>query len=481
MRNETIINMIWKFMERTVSQIISLIVSIVLARILLPDDYGIISMVTVFTVFADVLVTSGLPTALIQKKDIDETDFSTVFYANCLVGIVLYFVLFFSSNLISEYFKMPELSAVLKVLGIKVIISSINSVQFAYLSRKMLFRKYFSATFSGTICSGVIGIIMAKNGAGVWALVVQQLVSACVCVIVLFVIVKWHPRKLFSWKKLKVLFAFGWKILFEGISETFTVQVRNLLIGKVYTSNDLAFYTKAQQFPNLLVSNVSSSVSSVLFPVMSSVQENEEQVKQLMRKAVVLTSYIMFPLATGLALVATPFVEVVLTDKWIECVPYLQIFCFTQVTTVGMIARHEALKSIGRSDVFMYEHMVYRIISLSLLAAVYKISVLAIALSLIGGTVVMSITVGITSKKYNNYGYKEQLFDVLPIMIACFGMAIPVYCFGIMQVSPLATLVLQVLVGGISYLVLSHILKLEGYLFILEQLKIFVRKEKKSA
>lgn len=476
--NKLVSSVAWKFAERTLSQLVSLIVSIVLARLLLPDDYGAISMVMVFITFADVLITSGFPVALIQKKDADETDYSSVLFANIVLSVILYIILFFSSPLVAEFYDMPILSGVLRVLGVRVIISAVNSVQSAFVSKNMLFKKYFWATFLGTTISGVIGIAMAYMDFGVWALVAQQLISTSVGVIVLFVVLKWRPKCLFSWNRLRGLFRFGWKILFEGISETFTVQVRNLIIGKVYTSGDLGYYTKAQQFPNLLVSNVVSSVSTVLFPAMSAEQDNHERVKELMRKSVKVTSFVMFPLSLGLALVAKPFVEVVLTDKWLDCVPYLQIFCFTQVATVGMICRHEALKSIGRSDVYMYEHFIARVITLAVLFAVYKVSVMAIALSLIAGIVVTAVTVGVTSKKYNDYSYKEQLMDILPIILASFVMGILVYFIGLLALPAIAVLFLQILVGAIGYLLVSHIFKLEGYVYLLGLFKNFTGSRK---
>lgn len=476
--NKIISGVVWKFAERTLAQLVSLVISIVLARLLLPDDFGVISMVTVFITFTDVLITSGFPVALIQKKDADETDYSSVFFANVALSVILYIVLFFLSPFVAEFYNMPILSSVLRILGLRVIISSVNSVQYAFVSKNMMFKKYFWAAFLGTTISGIVGIVMAYMDLGVWALVAQQLISTSVGVVVMFVFVKWRPKIFFSWRRLKELFRFGWKILFEGISETFTVQVRNLIIGKVYTSGDLGYYTKAQQFPNLLVSNVVSSVSSVLFPAMSAEQDNHQRVKELMRKSVKLTSYVMFPLSLGLALVAKPLIEVVLTDKWLECAPYLQIFCFTQVATVGMICRHEALKSIGRSDVYMYEHFISRIAVLAVLFAVYKISVMAIALSLIVGSVITSVTVGITSKKYNGYRFREQLFDILPLLLASLIMGVPVYLIGLLSLPAIVVLALQVLVGAIVYLLVSHIFKLEGYMYLLSLLKNIIGSRK---
>ena len=477
-KNGFIKNFLWKFLERTLTQLVSLVVSVILARLLLPKDYGVISMVTIFITFADILIVSGLPSALIQKKDADDVDFSSVFYCNLAISMLLYIVLFISSPYIALFFDMPILSAVLKILGIRVILSSISSVQHAYVSRHMIFKKYLWATLIGTLISGLVGVVLAYAGAGVWALVIQQLTGAIISTSVGFFVIKWIPKLLFSWKKLIALFSYGWKILFESVFETFTQQIRNLIIGKVYTSDDLGYYTKAQQFPNLVISNIVTSVSAVLFPAMSNVQDNKEQVKNLMRKSAKLSYYVLFPLMFGLALVAEPFVLVLLTEKWIDCVPYLQIFCFTQGATIGMTVRHEALKSIGRSDVYMYEHMIYRIAVFAILFAVYKISVMAIALSLIAGSIIMSVTVGVTSKKYNDYKFREQLIDVLPTFFACLVMAVPVYFVGMINLPTIISLGLQVFVGAVTYLLISIIFKLEVYIYICDLVKSFMRSRK---
>lgn len=477
-KSTIIYNVVWKFCERAVSQIVSLIVSLVLARLLLPEDYGAISMVLIFIAFADVMITSGLPAALIQKKDADDIDFSSVFYINIFVAALLYMILFLLSPYIAFFFEMPILKSVLRVLGVRVILSGISSVQSAYVSRNMLFKSYFWATFLATLMSGIFGVTFAYVGLGVWALVSQQIVSALVGVVATYIVIRWRPKRLFSWGRVKELLNYGWKILFEGISETLTIQARNLIIGKVYTSEDLGYYTKAQQFPNILITNVVTSISSVLFPVMSNVQDEAKKVKELMRKSIKVTTYIMFPMVLGLALVAEPFIVAVLTEKWIECVPYLQIFCLTQGATVGMICRHEALKSIGRSDVYMYEHMVYRISVFIILFLVYKISVMAIAWSLIAGTIIMSVTVGITSKKYNGYGFKEQLLDVLPTTLACIAMAVPVYVIGCFALPVFIKLILQVGVGGVVYVLISHLFKIEGYVYIISLLKGILHREK---
>lgn len=461
--NRIISNVIWKFAERILAQLVSLIVSIVLARILLPDDYGAVTMVTVFITVANVFVSNGIPTALIQKKDADQLDFSSCFYFNLLFSIIIYICLFISAPYIASFYNLEILGPVVRVMGLRVIVASVNSVQHSYVSRHMMFKKYFWSTLFGTLVSGVVGIWMALEGYGVWALVAQYMTNTTIDTIVLFVTVNWRPKLQFSISRVGSLFKFGWKILFEGLSNTIVGELQKLIIGKQYTQSDLAYYEKGQQFPALIVNNITASIGSVLFPAMSDEQDNKDNILVILRKAVKTSSYVVYPMLTGLAVVAMPFVTVVLTDKWIETVPYLQALCFITAPTVGMIPRHQALNSIGRSDVFMYEHIISRIVSILVLIYTYKISVFAIVLGSVVSTIILSFIIAFTSKKYNGYSYKDQVKDILPTIIGCVVMGVPVYFMQYLNLPMLVILILQVLVGISIYVIYSYVFHLEEF------------------
>ena len=474
-KSDTIIsNVIWKFAERILAQLVSLIVSIELARILLPDDYGAITMVSVFITVANVFVTSGIPYALIQKKDADELDFSSCFHFNLGLSVLIYILLFFTAPYIAAFYEIDVLSPVVRVMGLRIIIASINSVQHSYVSRHMMFKKYFWSTLFGTLVSGVVGIWMALKGLGVWALVAQYMTNTVIDTIVLFITVNWRPKLIFSFSRVVTLFRFGWKILFEGLSNTFVGELHKLIIGKVYTEADLAYYGKGQQFPGLIVNNITTAIGSVLFPAMSDEQDNKERVLDILRKSVRTSTYVVFPMLTGLAATAMPFITVVLTDKWIETVPYLQVLCLIYAPTVGMIPRHQAINSIGRSDVFMYEHIIARVISIIVLLFTYKISILAIVLDSLISTTILSLIIAYTSKKFNDYSYKDQLKDILPTLIGCLIMGIPVYFLSYLNLPMLLILIMQVIVGIVIYFAYSKIFKLEelricvSYLLVLK-------------
>lgn len=469
-------NVIWKFSERILAQIISLLVSIVLARLVLPEEYGIIAMVLVFINIANVFVDSGFSSGLIQKVGADELDFSSVFYFNLGLSLLLYGCLFWCSPLISDFYNMPHLTPVLRVLGIRIVVTSLNSVQHAYVSRHMLFRKYFWSTLLGTVLSGVVGILLAMKGAGVWALVAQYMTNTTVDSIVLLFSVDWKPRLLFSIKRVVSLVSYSWKILFESLSETITQQVRNLVIGRVYTSDDLAFYSKGQQFPSIVVVNISSALSSVLFPAMSNIQEDDEELLKLLRKSIRITSFIVFPMLLGLFIVANPFITVLLTEKWTGTVPYLRVFCLIYATQVGLYPRHQALKAIGRSDVFMFEHMIYRVVSLTVLYFVYKQSVWAVAISGLFGAIILVVITAFTSKKYSHYSYSAQISDVWHSLFCCLIMGLATFGVGQIRIPNLPLLILQVVTGILVYFFSAKIMKFEELGFILE----FVRKIKKG-
>lgn len=474
-------NVLWKFAERFSAQIVSFVVSLVLARILMPSDYGTVALVLVFIEIANVFVSAGLGSSLIQKKDADELDFSSVLYFNFGLSIILYLCIFFTAPLIASFYDNNLLILVLRVFGIRIIVASINSVQQAYVSRKMIFKKFFLATLFGTILSGVVGIILAYKGFGVWALVAQYLINVFVDTIILAVTLRWRPIWAFSWKRIGTLLRFGWKILYEGLANSISIQIRSLIIGKVYTDEDLGYYTKAQQFPQLIMTNVSASISSVLFPALSNVQDEDEKLLYTTRKSIRVSSYILFPMLFGVAAVATNLITVLLTDKWIDCVPYLYIFCFFHFLTVGMYSRHEALKAKGKSGIYMVEHILSRVITLVALICVYKRSVLAVALSGLTGVILMVFIVMFTSKKYNHYKYSDQLKDVGGLLLMTTLMFAITYKLGIMlELHPLIELIIQVIVGASIYLVLSIFLKPEGYSFIIEKARSFIPHKKKE-
>ena len=475
----TVKNFIWRFAERCGAQGVSFIVSIVLARLLEPSVYGTIALVTVFTTILQVFVDSGLGTALIQKKDADDLDFSSVFYFNFTVCLVLYFGMFVSAPYIAKFYGDETLVPVIKVISLTLVISGVKNIQQAYVSRNMLFKRFFFSTIGGTIASAFVGIFMAYIGMGVWALVAQQLSNATIDTIILWVTVKWKPKRMFSWKRLKELLSYGWKLLVSALLETVYNNLRNLVIGKLYSSADLAYYNQGDKFPKLIVTNINTSIDSVLLPTMASAQDDSARVKNMTRRAIKTSTYIMAPLMIGLVFCANTIVELVLTEKWLPCVPFLQIFCITYMFYPVHTANLNAIKAMGKSDIFLKLEIIKKIVGMALLLSTMWFGVMAMAYSLLVSCVLNQIINSWPNKKLLNYGYLEQLRDILPGILLALFMGICVYFVSFLPISIYLLLVMQVVLGATIYIGISAILKLDAFEYLWNTVKEIVEKKKR--
>lgn len=471
-------NVLWRFFERCGAYLVQFVVSIVLARILGPDAYGTIALITVFTTILQVFVDSGLGNALIQKKNADNIDFSTVFYTNIVFCLVLYAILFLIAPLIANFYKNQELVALTRVLGLTIVISGVKNVQQAYVSKNLLFKKFFFATLIGTIGAAIIGIWMALNDYGVWALVIQQIFNLTVDSIVLWFTVKWRPNKVFSWKRLKGLFSYGWKLLASSILDTVYNNVRQLIIGKKYSSSDLAYYNKGKQFPTLIINNINTSIDSVLLPTMSKEQEDQKRIKEMTRRAIKTSVFIMAPLMMGLAFTSNNVIELLLTEKWLPCVPFLCIFCITSMFYPIHTANLNAIKALGRSDLFLKLEIIKKVIGIILLIATMNISVMAMAYSLLINSVISQIINSWPNKKLLGYSYLSQLKDILPSIILAVFMGGIVYLVNYIGLSIVITLIIQVIIGIIVYVGLARLWHFESYFYVLDSIKKLIKKKK---
>lgn len=469
-------NFIWRFAERSGAQIVSFIVSIVLARILAPEDYGTIALVTVFTAVLQVFIDSGLGTALIQKKDADDLDFSSVFYFNFCICIILYVGMFIAAPYIAFFYEDRNLTSVVRVLSFTLVISGVKGIQQAYVSRNMLFKRFFFSTIGGTLFSAFLGVGMAYAGFGVWALVAQQLSNTAIDTLILWITVKWRPKKMFSWRRLKALLAFGWKLLVSALLDTAYNNLRNLIIGKMYSSTDLAFYNQGDKFPKVVVTNINTSIDSVLLPTMSSVQENRERVKQMTRRAIKTSTYVMAPLMMGLAFCAEPIVKLVLTDKWLPCVPFLRIFCITYMFWPVHTANLNAINAMGRSDWFLRLEIVKKITGMLILLSTMWFGVMAMAYSLLLSSVLSQIINSWPNRKLLNYGYLEQVRDFAPGILLAVAMGACVYLLGFIPFPTVVTLLFQIVVGAIIYIGVSAILRLEEFEYLLDTIKNIIKR-----
>lgn len=478
MNNKSVLsNFIWRFLERCGAQGVTLIVSIVLARLLDPNVYGTIALVTIFTTIMQIFVDSGMGNALIQKKDADDLDFSSVFYFNIVMCSVLYLIMFFLAPFIAKFYKIPELTAVVRVLSLILVISGVKNVQQAYVSRHLMFKRFFFATLGGTIGAAVIGIIMAYFGFGVWALVAQMLFNTTIDTLILWITVKWRPKKMFSMQRLKSLFSYGWKLLISALLDTVYNNIRQLIIGKVYTKSDLAYYNNGKKYPEYLVSNINTAIDSVLLPTMSNEQNHPERVKSMTRRAIKTATFIIMPLMVGFAVCSRQLVSLILTDKWLPSVPFMQIFCISFAFYPIHTANLNAIKAMGRSDLFLKLEIIKKSIGVVTIIIAIKFGVMAMAYSMLITSFISQVVNSFPNKKLLNYSYLEQLKDMLPQIILSLVMGAIVYAVTFLKLSSVITLAIQILVGVVVYWVGSKLFHIESYEYIVGMLKNFRKKK----
>lgn len=477
-RMNVVSNLIWRLAERSGAQLVSFIVSIILARILAPDVFGQVSLMLVFINIVNVFVDSGLGNALIQKKDADELDFSTVFYANICFCFILYFFVYILSPYVAQFYNDSSMTPMLRVLGITILISGVKNIQLAYVSRNMIFKRFFFATLGGTIGAAIIGCIMAYCGWGAWAIVAQHVFNTAVDTIILWITVKWRPIFSFSFTRLRTLFSYGWKLLASSLIDTVYNNLRQLIIGRLYSAADLAYYNQADKFPNVIVSNINSSIDSVLLPTMSKEQDNIYALKSMTRRSITTSTFIMAPLMFGLIATAPNVIKLVLTDKWLDCTFYLRVFCITYLFYPIHTANLNAIKALGRSDLFLKLEILKKFVGLSILLISMHFGVKAMALSTLISSFLSQVINAWPNKKLLNYSYLDQLIDILPNVILAGIMSFFVIMVESLNLNYILCLIIQICIGVILYLLLSIITKNKSLLYIKTMFEGGIRHDK---
>ncbi len=477
-KRKTVKGFIWRFLERCSSQGITFVISIILARLLGPEAYGVIALITVFTSIMQVFIDSGLSTALIQKKDADDVDFSSVFWFNLGMCLILYILMYFAAPLIAKFYQMPDLTAYVRVLSLILVISGVKSIQHTYVSRHMQFRMFFYASLGGIISSGTIAIFMAYRGYGVWALVVQSLSNRLINTIILWFVVKWRPKLTFSWMRLKGLLSLGMNLLGAKLLDTIYQDLRSLLIGKVYSTTSLGYYNKGKQFPHLVVNNVNVAIDSVLFPTLSKSQDSREKLRAMTRRAISISTYVMMPIMVGLAACAEPLIRLVLTETWLPCIPFMRIFCITYAFYPLATANLNAIKALGRGDLFLKMEVVKKVVGLLALLITTPISIEAMCYSLLITTFISQLINAHPNKTLLNYRYIEQIRDILPHLLLSCAMGVIVYSCRFLDLNDGFMLLIQIPLGITVYVIGSILFKIDSYTYILKMLKqLFLKKK----
>ena len=463
----------WSYIDRIANQAISVIVSIILARLLLPADYGVIAIVTVFISICDALVNGGMGNALVQKKDATDKDFNSICWLSVIIALGLYAILFISAPAISSFYQDSLLINLLRVMGIRLIFSAINSIQTANIQRNMLFKKHFLVGIIGTGLSAIVGIVAAVNGFGVWALVMQYLLKSLVDTVVLFFVLSWRPRMEISTQSIRSLWGYGAKVLGATVTYTLKDNIRSLIIGKKYSADDLAHYNQGQKFPSLIVNDSVEALSKVIFPALAQVQDEKEKVKMMMRQTIQVASFLLLPFVIGLFTIAENFVAVVLSEKWLPCVVYMQIMCLVYSTRAISAILQKGLLAIGKSSInLVHEILTSGLTIIFLLVAVFVFdSILLIAWSYLMVMVIGVVYYMFCAKRHLGYRFVEILKDYIPSLFISLLMAAGVYLFGCLTIYRPILLALQILLGAVLYIVLSILTKNAGMRFVCDLLK----------
>ena len=480
-KRSVITNFIWRLMERGGTYVMNFIVSLVLARLLEPSLYGSVALVTAITTILQVFVDSGMANSLIQKKDTDDLDYSSVFYFNLVFCLLLYAGLFFAAPLIGRAYHDMSLVPVVRVLGLTIVVSGVKNVQQAYVAKTMQFRRFFFATLGGTIFSAAVGITLAYLGYGVWALVFQQLLNVTVNTAILWLTVGWKPKRMFSWQRLGGLISYGWKLLVSQLLDTAYLKLYQFIIGLRYSTADLAFFNKGDQFPNLIMENTNASLDSVLLPVLSSEQDNRERVRDMTRRAIRISTFVLMPLMAGLAACAEPMIRFLLTDKWVPCVPYMRLFCLYYAIWPLHTANLNAIKATGHSGIFLKLEIIKKVLETAILLFTMRYGVMAITVGLlVSGFSAMLINAW-PNRRLLDYSIPQQLRDALPAVLLSLAMGLAITPISWTALPDLVKLLLMVPAGVAVYVGGSLLFKLDSFLYILDIAKKMLRRGKEGA
>ena len=457
---------LWKMMERVGTQGIQLIIQIVLARLLAPTDYGIIALVTIFITLATVMVQSGLNTSLVQKKEVDSKDYSTVFWVSLGLAVILYSILYFSAPIIADFYYEPMVTGVLRVIGVVLFFNAVNSVQNAYLMKNFLFKKLFKSALIATIISGATGIMMAYVGLGVWALVVYQILNSLLNCLIMWFTIKWRPSLTFSISRLKTLWKYGWKIMVAYTLDTVYREVQALVLGKISDTKTLGYYNRGQQIPGMVNRCANDTIKSVILPIYSGYQDDKEQLKQVIRKSQSIVAFIVFPIVAGLVVTSPALTEILLTEKWMPSVPFAQILCLAYMVQPLISIYMQAINAIGRSDVFCWTVYIQLGASFIILYITSQISVYAVAYGVVIGSFLQWIIYIFVARKMFGYKVLELLKDIYSTVFLTVVMFVVTQWVNYWNCSAWIKLPVQIGLGVIVYTLLAMLFKTVGYRYV---------------
>lgn len=442
----------WSVVERFATQGVQFLFGIILARLLSPEDYGILAMPLVFLAVAQCFIDSGFSAALIRKPTLTEEDLSTAFYFNIGVGVVCYSALFLASPLIADFYHTPILADLLKVTALATLFNPLCAVQQALLTRRIDFKTQAVISLSAAVVSGVAGLVMAYSGFGVWSLVCQQVGGYAIRTIMLWLLGRWRPKKKWSRESFRYLWGFGNKMLGAGLLDTTYNNIYPLVIGKFLSANDLGNYTRAQQFATLPSSNLTGVLQRVTLPVLSSIQNEDERLAKNYRRILRLSAFLIFPLMLMLSALADPLIRILLTDKWEGCIILLQIMCFSMMWYPIHAINLNLLTVKGRSDLFFRLEIIKKTIGVCVMCFTIPQGIIW----MVGGGIVISMISLIINTYYTGklirVGYLRQMGDLLPVFAVSFAMWLFIHASMLLSTNVYAQLLIGVIIGITFYL-----------------------------
>lgn len=476
LKQKTVSGLFWQFLQKALSQVVSFGISVMLARLLVPEEFGVVALAGMFTILTGIFIDCGFGTALVQKKDADELDYNTVFWTQLTFSLIIYLIVYILAPWFALLFHTPKLTHVVRVLFIGMVIGAIGSIQGVILTRKMAFKAYFIATMTGMVLSGGIGVFLAFKGCGVWALVAQNLSSIIINIVTVFVQVHWLPGFRFSLERFKSLFNIGSKYMLSNIIGTGFGQLRGYVIGLRFTPTDLAYYNRGEGVPQIFIRNIDSSINTVLFPVFAKLQDDRLAVKAAVRRSIKTSSYLIFPMLLGLAAIADHLVVIVYSEKWSACIPFMQVFCISECFTILNTANMQVLRGIGEVNTLLRLELYKKPVMVAILVVAMFISPLAIAAGMcIYGIYTMVIN-AFPNRKFIAYHIMEQLKDVGGHALLAIVMSVCVYLIGRININVYILLILQISFGICFYIVCSELFHLESWNYLKQNSKVYALK-----
>lgn len=463
--------LLWKLSELLGAQGVQFVVALLLARLMSPEEYGTIGLIMIFITIANTFVQSGFATALIQRPEVRDSDYSSVLRICLLISIPVYLLLWLIAPAVASYYDTPVLAGLLRVMGIVLFPGAVISIQTAYVSRSMNFRQLFKATMAAVLLSGTAAVAMAARGFGVWAMAAQLIIYYFALMCGLFVTVEWRPRGGFDRERVRELFRFGSKILASGLIDTVWMNVYGLVIGKRYSQADLGGYSRADQFPKLITSNLSAAIQSVLLPAYAQNQDDPVTLKEMMRKSIRLSAFAVFPMMAGLIGTADPLIRVLLTDKWLFCAPYLCLLSVCYAFWPIHVTNLQMITALGRSDLFLKLEIIKKALGIVILLFSIRHGILVMLVLKAVDEVLCTFINAYPVKKLIRYGIIEQYLDMLPSAVSAVLMGAAVLMLRRLGLSPLVTLLLQIPAGVLLYCVLSAVLNRPTLRFVADVIR----------